>query len=115
MLTKIPAAQKKVTYRVYSTTLWKVFVSGGVAVEGGDAPAKKCIANFLPKQANSGLTPSTRVPYLFKISLNIGRAEGNAMPVVTLDHQGKPISVKTLKEPRWGEIEILDYKAPNDA
>ena len=50
MLTKIPAAQKKVTYRVYSTTLWKVFVSGGVAVEGGDAPAKKCIANFLPKR-----------------------------------------------------------------
>jgi hypothetical protein len=73
--------------------------------------------NFLKKtlEANSGLTPSTGVPYLFKISLNIGRAEGNAMPVVTLDHQGKPISVKTLKEPRWGDIQILDYKAPNDA
>jgi serine/threonine protein kinase len=55
------------------------------------------------------------VPYLFKISLNIGRSESGSNPVVTLDHQGKPISVKTLKEPRWGDIQILDYKAPNDA
>jgi hypothetical protein len=50
MLTKIPATQTKVTYRVYSTTLWKVYIDGGVAVKDQDAPAKKCIANFLPKR-----------------------------------------------------------------
>lgn len=55
------------------------------------------------------------MPYLFKISVNIGRSESGSYPVVTLDHQGKPITIKTLKEPRWGDIQILDYKAPNDA
>lgn len=49
-LTKIPATQTKVTYRVYSTTLWKVYIDGGVAIKDQDAPAKKCIANFLPKR-----------------------------------------------------------------